>query len=149
MHTLKRVPLGARVAAAAVGVLVLTIPIVGSTKVSAPRGRDVETRIQTLHSQLKITPEQEAAWNTVADTMRDNAKRMDDMRGQQAEQERTATAPDMIGAYAKTMDAHAEAVHQFASSFQPLYDSMSPAQKKTADNVFRERVREAAKRSKS
>jgi hypothetical protein len=149
METLKRVSFGARVAAGAVSVLVLTIPIVGSTREAAPRGRDVETRIQTLHAELKITPEQESAWKTVADTMRENAKRMEEMRSQRAEQERTATAPDMIGAYAKTMDAHAEAVHQFASSFQPLYDSMSPAQKKTADGVFRERVREAAKRGKS
>jgi hypothetical protein len=47
------------------------------------------------------------------------------------------------------MDAHAEAVHKFATTFQPLYDSMTPAQKKTADNVFRERVREAAARKKS
>lgn len=148
MQTLARVPFGARVAAAAVSVLVLTIPMVGSTKESA-RGRDVETRIQTLHSQLKITSEQEAAWKDVAQAMRENAKSMQDMRSRQAEQEKTATAPDMIDAYAQTMDAHAQAIHNFKSTFQPLYDSMSAAQKKTADGVFREKVREAAKRTKS
>ena len=149
MKTLARIPFGARIAAAAVSVLVLTVPMVGSSKENAPQPRDVETRIKTLHSQLKITAEQEAAWKDVAETMRGNAKRMADMRSQQAEQEKNASAPDMIEAYAKTMDAHAESVHDFSSKFQPLYDSMSPAQKKTADGVFRERVREAAKRHKS
>ena len=50
----------------------------------------------------------------------------------------------MITAYAKTMDAHADGVHKFATAFQPLYDSMSDAQKKTADEVFRARVHQAA-----
>ncbi|MEO7435480.1 MAG: Spy/CpxP family protein refolding chaperone [Candidatus Binatia bacterium] len=147
-----RISLGGRAAAVAVGVLILTVPMVGSSKENpgkATRGPEVETRIKTLRTELKITPEQESAWNDVAQAMRDNAKSMEDVRTRQATEERTASAPDMITAYGKTMDAHAEAIHKFASTFQPLYDSMSDAQKKTADSVFRARIHEAAKRSKS
>jgi protein CpxP len=118
-------------------------------KSGAQRGDDVEARIKTLHSQLKIAPEQEPQWNAVAQQMRDNAKARADVRGDQTDAENTATAPDMINAYAKTMDAHAEGVHKFASVFQTLYDSMSEQQKKTADVVFREKVHRAAARKNS
>ena len=109
-------------------------------------GGDVETRIKTLHSQLRITPAQEAAWNDVAQAMRDNAKAMTDVRKQQTEAEKTASAPDVIQQYAHTMDTHAGAVRKFASAFQTLYDGMSDTQKKTADTVFRSRVKEASAR---
>jgi len=110
------------------------------------RGDDVEARIKTLHSQLRITAEQESQWTTVADAMRSNAQSRTDLHAEQITAEKTATAPDMITAYAKTMDAHADGVHKFATAFQPLYDGMSDVQKKTADEVFRARVHEAAAR---
>ena len=153
METTKRtrISFGARAAAvAAVGVLILTVPMVGSSKESSGKasgGPDVEMRIKTLRTELKITPQQDSAWNDVAQAMRDNAKSMEDIRARQAAEEKSASAPDMITAYGKTMDTHAEAIHKFASTFQPLYDSMSDAQKKTADGVFRSRMLAAATRS--
>jgi len=117
-----------------------------AVKTTQMRGDDVEARIKTLHSQLRITPEQESQWTTVADAMRSNAQARADLHADQTTAEKTATAPDMITAYAKTMDAHADGVHKFATAFQPLYDGMSDAQKKTADEVFRARVHEAAAR---
>jgi protein CpxP len=151
---------GARMAAAAIlGAALLAHPTASPAKEPAKRvasakpvqrGQEVEQRIKTLHQQLRITPEQETAWNTVAQTMRDNAKRLDDLQMQHATDAKTATAPDMIDSYAKTVDTHAEAVHSFRDSFRPLYDSMTADQKKTADGVFRDRVREAeAKRGRS
>ncbi len=140
-----------RVAAAALfGVAILAYPLVGiAAKAKTAQSADVETRIKTLHTQLRITPEQETAWKDVAAAMRDNAKTMEELRRQQAEKEKTASAPDVINAYGQTMDAHADAIHKFATAFQSLYDDMSTTQKKTADEVFRHRVHEAAKRHKS
>jgi hypothetical protein len=149
MRAPKRKYLGACVATATViGALLLAQPTLAKSK-SAGRGPDVETRIKTLHSELRITTEQEAAWNDVAKAMRENARRMTDVRRQQEEMERNASAPAVIEAYGKTMDAHAEAVRQFASVFRSLYDSMNDAQRKKADEVFRRRVREASERQKS
>lgn len=128
-----------------IGALVLALPGVGSAKGNGgSRGQDVETRIAALHKELRITPEQESTWNDVAQAMRENARRMADVRRQQDEGATTANAPQMIDAYGKTMDAHAESIRRFAGVFQSLYDSMSDAQKKTADQVFRRRVQEAA-----
>lgn len=144
--------LGACVAtAAAIGALVLVQPTIGlaKAKTGGQRGPDVETRITTLHKELRITPEQESAWNGVAQAMRENAQRMTEVRRQQDESEKTANAPQVIEAYGKTMDAHAESIRKFAGVFQSLYDSMSDGQKKTADQVFRRRVQEASARQKS
>jgi hypothetical protein len=116
---------------------------------AGPSVDDAETRIKTLHRELKITPEQEQAWNAVAQQIRDNAKQRADAYAQQTASEKTATAPDMINAYAKTVDTQADAAHKFSEVFQPLYDSMSEQQKKTADAVFRNKVHAAAAKAKS
>ena len=137
-------------AAALFGAAILAYPLVGiAAKAKTAQSSDVETRIHTLHTQLRITPEQETAWKDVAAAMRDNSKTMEDIRTQQAEKEKAASAPDVINAYGQTMDAHAQAIHKFATAFQSLYDGMSAPQKKTADEVFRHRVHQAAKRQKS
>jgi hypothetical protein len=110
---------------------------------------DVEGRIKTLHAQLHITPEQEPAWNNVAQVMRDNAKTMKDLRAktqEKTQQESSANAVEQLNSYAAVIDAHSDGVHKFIPAFQTLYDSMSDAQKKTADAVLRTRVKEAARR---
>ena len=155
MHSFTKPSIGARLAAATLlGALVLAGPMMGpatdlahaAAKGKAGRGDEVETRIKTLHSQLRVTAAQEAAWNNVAQVMRDNAKTMSDLRRQQTASEKSASAPDMLTAYAKTIDAHADGLHKFTPVFQTLYDSMSEAQKKTADTVFRDHVHAAARR---
>ena len=153
MHSIDRKPLGARVAAATfAAAMLLAAPslapatdlAVAANKQKAPPPSDVETRIKTLHGQLRITAEQEPAWKNVAQAMRDNAKAMDDLRAQQDAALESASAPEMIDAYGKTMEEHAENVQKFSDVFQSLYDSMSDTQKKTADEVFRQRVEKAA-----
>lgn len=137
--------------------VVLAAPPVGHaanlTRVAvSPRtahGNDVEARIKTLHKELRITPEQESQWKDVANAMRENAKTMTDLRTRQSDTTTAATAPEMIDAFGKTVDAHADAIHRFGAVFQTLYDGMSAPQKKTADAVFRERVRAAAKKGQS
>ena len=153
-----RISIGGRVASAALfGAVLVAAPMTATATgpkqaavhTGARQGDDVEARIKTLHGQLKITPEQEQAWTTVANQMRDNAKARAETHQQRLTSEQTATAPDMINAYAKSMETQADAVHKFSSAFQPLYDSMSDQQKKTADAVFREKVHKAAARTKS
>ncbi len=97
-----------------------------------------------LGARTLLRPEQEPVWKDVAQAMRDNAKAMEELRAQQDTALTTATAPEMIDAYGKTMEEHSENVQKFSGVFQTLYDSMSDAQKKAADAVFRERVERAA-----
>jgi hypothetical protein len=141
----------------ATATLVATIAVAGPALAASPATRhvttqsrhgaadDVEMRIKTLHAQLHITPEQEPAWNNVAQVMRDNASRMKDLRAK-AEQPASVDAVEQLNSYAAVVDAHADGVHKFIPAFKTLYDSMSDAQKKTADTVLRTRVKEAARR---
>jgi hypothetical protein len=130
----------------------LTVPAMGTAKdfarvaaknkATAEQRDDVEARIKKLHAELVITPEQEAAWQNVAQVMRENAKTMDEFRMHASGT--PGPAPNVIAAYAKTMEQHADGILKFATTFQSLYDGMSDEQKKTADEVFRYRVEKAA-----
>jgi hypothetical protein len=108
----------------------------------------VEARIKTLHSSLHITAAQETLWNDVAQVMRENAKAMADHRAEAAQNAQSRNAVDELKSYAAAIDAHADGIHKFIPIFQALYDSMSDAQKKTADAVFRSRISAAEKRHK-
>jgi LTXXQ motif family protein len=108
----------------------------------------VEARIKTLHSSLQITTAQEALWNNVAQVMRENAKAMADHRKEAAQNAKSRSAVDDLKAYAAAIDAHADGIHKFIPTFQALYDSMSDAQKQTADAVFLKRMKAAAERHK-
>jgi len=107
---------------------------------SAPAGkagheRNVEDRIAYLHTQLKITPAQESQWKTFADVMRGNGETM----GKLFEERKAATnvsALDDMKQYATIAQAHADGMKKLVDAFEPLYNSMSPEQKKLADVTF-------------
>lgn len=99
--------------------------------------RNVEDRITYLHSQLKITPEQETQWKAFADVMRGNGETM----GELFKQRRAATsvsALDDMKQYATIAQAHADGMKKLVDAFDPLYNSFSPEQKKLADVTFRQ-----------
>ncbi|MGE3622650.1 MAG: Spy/CpxP family protein refolding chaperone [Bdellovibrionales bacterium] len=96
----------------------------------------VENRIKNLHDKLKITPEQESAWNDVAQTMRDNEEKMHELVKARHEEAKSMSAPEDLESYEKIAEAHANGIKKMASAFQSLYDDMSPEQKKNADSVF-------------
>jgi ERCC4-type nuclease len=108
----------------------------------------VETRIKELQTKLKITPAQEALWNNVTQVMRDNAKTMEALIKARSEEGSTMTAIDDLKSYGEIAQAHADAIRKFIPAFEPLYASMSDAQKKAADTLFRhhERTKSKAKR---
>jgi protein CpxP len=96
----------------------------------------VESRISEMHTKLKITPAQEGQWNNVAQVMRDNAKTLDTLTQARVSNASTMTAIADLKSYSEITDAHAEGLKKFVAAFQPLYDSMSDAQKKGADMLF-------------
>lgn len=108
----------------------------------------VEARIKTLHSSLHITAAQETLWNNFAQVMRENWKTMAERRKEAAQNAKSRSAVDELKSYAAVIDAHADEVRKLIPTFQALYDSMSDAQKKTADAVFRSRTSAAEQRHK-
>lgn len=105
-----------------------------------------EARIKELHAKLRITPAQEPQWNNLVQVMRDNAQKMSDLIEQRDRNAKTATAVDDLKSYEEITDAHDDGLKKLVPAFQALYDSLSDAQKKTADSIFRGDI---AKRSAS
>jgi len=109
-------------------------PPTSSKKVSA--ADRVETRIQDLHRNLKITPAQETQWRDFAQVMRDNEKAIDAILKERAANISKMNAIDDLRSYEKLADAHAEGLKKLVPAFEALYNTMSDEQKKNADAVF-------------
>jgi periplasmic protein CpxP/Spy len=114
----------------------------------AKRDGAVEKHIKELYVTLKITPAEEAQWNEVAATMRENAKDLDRAIDKRVANAASATAIDDLNSYAAIAQAHANGVKKLASAFSGLYSVMSDAQKKEADQVFSHRGHDAGKVAK-
>jgi LTXXQ motif family protein len=100
----------------------------------------VEHRIHELYGALKITPAQEAAWRGLAETMRENARRMERLIDRtRAEGPRGHwTALQSLEIYHRFAEAHDENLERLTTAFARLYHEMPPTQQRNADKVFRE-----------
>jgi glutamine synthetase adenylyltransferase len=96
-----------------------------------------ELRIKDMHAKLKITSAQEEQWSKVAQAMKDNAKVMDTLTQARFSHMKEMTAIDDLRSYGEISDAHADGIKQLTPVFATLYESMSAAQKKEADTLFR------------
>jgi periplasmic protein CpxP/Spy len=94
-----------------------------------------EQRIAYLHQQLKITPAQEQQWNAFADVMRSNGATMANLY-QQRQAATSQSALDDMKQYSDIAQAHADGMKKLVDAFEPLYNSLSPDQKKLADTTF-------------
>jgi len=114
-----------------------TKPMAPAATAADAKGETVEQRITQLHSQLKITPDQESKWNSVAQAMRDNAANMDKLVAEKRKQApQSMTAVEDLQTYQEFAQAHVDGLKNLTSSFKSLYDAMSDQQKKNADQVF-------------
>lgn len=104
----------------------------------------VEARIKDLHKRLKITDAQKAQWDALAQVMRENAQAMADLQKQRASDASTMNAVDVVKSYSEVIQAHADGMKKFIPAFEALYNSLSDAQKKIADSMFRSRARTSA-----
>ena len=106
----------------------------------------VEARIKSLHDQLKITAAQEPQWRDVAQVMRENAKAISDLVLDRVKDTKAMTAVDDLRSYQALAEAHAAGVRKLIPVFEALHATMSDAQKRNADAVFRHRPRRAGRR---
>jgi hypothetical protein len=98
----------------------------------------VEERITRLHTQLKITSEQAGQWETFAQTMRENAQRIDQAIQDRAKKLPSMNADEAMKSYAALGQVHAEDLQKLSAAFSGLYGVLSDAQKQTADVLFRD-----------
>ena len=97
----------------------------------------VEQRITMLKTSLKITPDQDAKWTAVAQSMRDNASAMEKLVAtKRAIPPEKTTAVDDLKTYQEFTEVRLDGLKHLNSAFKSLYDSMPAEQKKNADMVF-------------
>jgi hypothetical protein len=111
----------------------------------SPGNEPVEARIKELHRRLHITDAQKPQWDALTQVMRDNAQAMADLQKQRASDAKSMNAVDVVKSYSEVIQAHEDGMKKFIPAFEDLYNSMSDAQKKTADSMFRGRARTEAK----
>jgi LTXXQ motif family protein len=104
----------------------------------------VETRIKDLHARLHITTAQQPQWDALTLVMRDNAQAMVDLEKSRTADSKSMNAVDVIKSYESVIEAHEDGMKKFVPPFEALYNTMSDAQKKTADSLFRNREKISA-----
>jgi len=125
-------------------------PSPGTTNPASNKSDSVEQRITQLHAELKITPDQESKWNSVAQAMRDNASNMEKLVAEKRQRgPQNMTAVDDLKTYQEFTQAHLDGLKNLTSAFSSLYDSMSDTQKKNADEVFAKFNRPGGERTPS
>jgi protein CpxP len=97
----------------------------------------VEKRIDELHTELKITPQQAQQWDAFAQTMRDNAQKTDQAFKDRAQKLPSENADESMKSYAELAQLHADNMQKLATTFSALYATFSDEQKTIADPLFR------------
>jgi protein CpxP len=112
-------------------------PTPAAAPATETKGETVEQRITNLHAALKITKDEEAQWNGVAQAMRENAAKMDKLvAANRTNPPQNTSAVEDLTTYQKFAQAHVDGLKNLISAFSSLYDAMPAEQKKVADHVF-------------
>jgi hypothetical protein len=145
-------------AATLLGAIVLASPLLAADKtapspaqqaMAAPASdsagmSSVEARIKDLHKKLHITAAQKPQWDALTQVMRDNAQAMTDLQNKRASDSQSMSAVEGIKSYESVIEAHEDGMKKFVPPFEALYNTMSDAQKKSADSLFRNREKASA-----
>ena len=97
----------------------------------------VDARIAELHAQLNITPAEKPQWLHFTAVMRANARDMDRTMRQRLAKLPSLNAEQNMQSYVHVAAVHAQNMRKLLPAFEHLYHVMSPSQKQTADQVFR------------
>jgi Spy/CpxP family protein refolding chaperone len=94
-----------------------------------------EGRLDTLKAELKITANQEAAWNTFAAKARTQAETRPALC-EKLQANTTATAPERLALRAEAMKQRAAGMEGIAAGLKELYGALTPEQKAVMDSRF-------------
>jgi hypothetical protein len=95
-------------------------------------GARAEQRLARLHTDLKVTAEQEPLWQAFAEKARAEAgKGMQAMRDNA--QDLSLSAPERMSRVTEVMKQRVAAMESVNDSFRRLYDALTPDQKRVAD----------------
>jgi len=112
----------------------------------------IEGRLAFLKAELKITDAQLPQWNVFADAMRARAKTAGERHAEQrqhgdghgrhgrAQGAEAQPLPERLANAEQMMTRHLEQMRQFRATVEPLYNVLSPEQRKTADQLLRRKA---------
>lgn len=104
---------------------------------AADEARRLDGRIAALKAELKITDAQAPLFDKVADAMRQNAaerhQAFEQMRG---ERDKPHSAIERLEARSHFAQLRAQQTDRLLVAFKPLYASLSPDQKRAADDLM-------------
>jgi hypothetical protein len=98
----------------------------------------IEGRIAYLRAELKITSEQDGAWNTFAQALRANATELAKLRSDatSANGKTARTSLDRLEFEERVLATRSRGLHGIAIAYSPLYRTLSESQKKLADDLI-------------
>jgi periplasmic protein CpxP/Spy len=99
-------------------------------------GQLVDGRIAFLKAELKITPEQETQWQSVATALRQNANALDQVISGTRQQRGTMDAVQRLTEREQFDKVRTENDERLLSAFKPLYASLSPEQQQIANQLL-------------
>ncbi len=114
-----------------------TTTTTASAAPASARKAQVEQRIADMHATLHITAAEDPAFNAFAQVMLDNAQAMDAIANKNESDLSMRTAVQSMQQYATVTEQHAQNVQKLSAAFGTLYATLSPAQQKMADEMFR------------
>ena len=103
-------------------------------------GAMIEAHLAFVKTALKVTDAQTAAWNVVADVLREQAKRHDAEIAARRKAHETATEPPDLPTILQDRQhmavQEADDLSKLLAALKPFYGMLSAEQKETADHLF-------------
>lgn len=100
-------------------------------------GARLESRLSVIKSDLKITPDQEAAWTAFESAVKSQVRTMPHRPGpEQRAAFAKMTAPERAQLRATRMQERAQGAQNIAQAVKALYAQLTPEQKQTADRLM-------------
>jgi phage protein D len=96
-----------------------------------------EAQIKQLQGTLDITEDQKELWNNLTQVMRENAKEMDVLKKERAENTKPMNALEHMKFHREITETHLNQQNRIIAPFEALYATMSDQQKNITDIIFR------------
>lgn len=96
-----------------------------------------EAQIKQLQGALNITDAQKELWNNLTAVMRENAKDMDALNKERAENTEPMNAVEHMKFHSQVTESHLAQMNKLIPPFEAFYDSMSDQQKNITNIIFR------------
>ncbi|MBU2622061.1 MAG: BON domain-containing protein [Proteobacteria bacterium] len=96
-----------------------------------------ENQIKELQGTLKITGAQKELWNNLTQVMRENAKEMDALNRDRAENTKPMNAVEHMKFHSQITEAHLDQMMKLIPPFEAFYASLTDEQKNITDTTFR------------